>query len=130
MDSQTTNSPGDLLAGRPPATMAGGRRISHPTHIPNLGGNKNEEEAAKDARAGHDEEEGDSDQLIKEEHAPFMEQKLQHEHEMKNQRNFTNSQLNQKPNLPRQGKIRQPARFNSGLPMETKMVMKDIKGGS
>ncbi|KAJ2826024.1 hypothetical protein FBU31_003554 [Coemansia sp. 'formosensis'] len=124
MESTST----ELKAGHAPATMVGGRRKSQAMFVPTV--TVDEEEKAMDAR-GPEGEEIDANALIRQ---AEMEQDFMHEQtqkrqqqELRNQTRFTNAELNRAPNPVLSNQIRQPGRFPSGVPKETKLAAKSMQ---
>ncbi|KAJ2732075.1 hypothetical protein IW152_004055 [Coemansia sp. BCRC 34962] len=119
----------ELKAGHAPATMVGGRRKSQAVFVPTAP-SEEEEQKAMDAR-GPDGEEMDSNALIRqaEMDQQFLHEQIQkrQQHELRNQTRYKNSELNRAPNPVLSNQIRQPGRFPSGVPKETKMAMKTMQ---
>ncbi|KAJ2847043.1 hypothetical protein GGI22_006085 [Coemansia erecta] len=124
MDSEVVSQ----MTGREPAMIVGGRRVSQPSAPPHL--------SQKEAQRGNDnkdarDEEGESRDLIRQDkeymeslHEQTQRQQLR---EMKTNR-FTNAELNRGPNVTKTGNIRQPQRFASGLPLESRQIMREMGG--
>ncbi|KAJ2541269.1 hypothetical protein EV175_006155 [Coemansia sp. RSA 1933] len=121
----------ELLAertGREPAAMVGGRRVSQPSVPLHLNQKDAAQKEAKDAR----DEEGESKDLIRqeEEARDFLHKQTQREQaQQMNNRKFTNAELNRAPNIVATKNIRQPQRFPSGLPLESRKMMREMSGG-
>ncbi|KAI9506639.1 hypothetical protein GGI25_005206 [Coemansia spiralis] len=113
---------------RAPAMVAGGRRKSKPTNIPHLA--KNSEDRAPSGKDARDEEGGDeSRELLRQEEKDkefLMEQtKKQQKHDIKFNQKHTNAELNRAPNIIANKNIRQPQRFGSGIPLESRKILKE-----
>ncbi|KAJ1901356.1 hypothetical protein LPJ66_000850 [Kickxella alabastrina] len=111
----------EIAANHPPAEFKAGRRMSQSTGVPVL--NKEPVSPNKD-------EEGDSTELIHQSELDkkylYEQVKKQQEHATRNQK-YTNAELNRGPDPVRNGRLRQPSQFPSGIPKDTKMAMREAK---
>ncbi|KAJ2743976.1 hypothetical protein GGI20_003330 [Coemansia sp. BCRC 34301] len=122
----------ELKAGHAPATIVGGRRKSQATFIPTVTSEEEEKQRAMDARGEGGEDEETARDLIRQ---AEMDQEFLHEQVQKRQQaeirnhqsKHTNAELNRAPNPVLSNQIRQPGRFPSGVPKETKMAMKSMQ---
>ncbi|KAJ2883683.1 hypothetical protein IWW38_005519, partial [Coemansia aciculifera] len=91
-----------------------------------------EEEDKQKDKSSEEGEEGSERDLIRQQE---MDQEFLHEQvkkrqqaELRHQQNkHTNAELNRAPNPVLSNQIRQPGRFPSGVPKETKMAMKSMQ---
>ncbi|KAJ1952427.1 hypothetical protein EC988_003563, partial [Linderina pennispora] len=88
-----------------------------------------EEKTAKDAR----DDEGGQELIRQQEFEDklFLQQQVVEQQQQQQRNEQRNHQFhNRAPNMTETRRIRQPARFNSGLPKETVQVMRDMKSSS
>ncbi|KAJ1666444.1 hypothetical protein IW140_004890 [Coemansia sp. RSA 1813] len=112
---------------RVPATMVGGRRKSQPSALPHLHQKEETQQEAKDAR----DEEGESKDLIRQDELDkeFLHKQTQQQQQREmNTKKFTNAELNRAPNIVATKNIRQPQRFPSGLPLQSRKIIKEMSG--
>ncbi|KAJ2726776.1 hypothetical protein GGI07_000287 [Coemansia sp. Benny D115] len=115
-----------LVAGRPPAKIIGGRRLSQNTNpVPDLS-----KESDHQPKSKEEQEQGDSEELIRQEE---LDKKLlydalrkKQENAYKNYPKSANFDHNKGLNLTKNNQINQPSRFPAGIPKETKMAMKEF----
>ncbi|KAJ2507653.1 hypothetical protein GGH95_003118 [Coemansia sp. RSA 1836] len=127
-----TSHSAELKAGHAPATKVGGRRKSQASYVPTATEEEEEKQRAMDARSEEGEDEETARDLIRQAH---MDQEFLHEQVQKRQQaeirnhqsKHTNAELNRAPNPVLSNQIRQPGRFPSGIPKETKMAMKSMQ---
>ncbi|KAJ1801192.1 hypothetical protein LPJ59_000491 [Coemansia sp. RSA 2399] len=109
--------------GREPAMFVGGRRVSLPSVPPHPSQKEDQNGGGKDAR---DEEGEPMMDLIRQDEdyrkALHDQTQKQQQREMKNNK-YTNAELNHGPHVTKMGNIRQPQRFASGLPLESRQIL-------